>query len=112
VDAVPTHLGHGDRLGNCTTTTTMAAANVIREEGDGYQMTIYPNPVWENLNIRVNKLEAGALVQVYNTQGAVVLTQRLTNTLQSLSVKALIPGIFYVKVINGNKSITQKIVKQ
>jgi hypothetical protein len=110
-DAVATHLAHGDMLGSCTT-TTIAAANSLIEEASAYSVTVYPNPVWENLNLKVSTLHAGAMVKVYSGSGAVVLSQRLTNTTQSFSVKTLTPGIYYVQVINGEKTRTEKIVKQ
>jgi autotransporter-associated beta strand protein len=110
-NAVQEHLNHEDKLGSCTAPTA-AKANGISEEATAYQVHIYPNPVWEKLNLKVSTLKAGAMVRVYSVSGAVVLLQRLTNTTQSFSVKTLTPGIYYLQVINGDKTTTEKIVKQ
>jgi hypothetical protein len=109
--AVQDHLKHGDGMGSCSV-ASITSVNSITEEVSTYQVQVYPNPVADNLNIRVSKLEAGATVQVYNVQGAVVLSQPLTNTAQSLSVHKLTPGIYYIKLNNGGKVSTQKIIKQ
>jgi hypothetical protein len=49
---------------------------------------------------------------VYNVNGAVVASDRLTNATQSLSVQTLAAGLYYVQVMNGNVITTQKIIKQ
>ena len=73
---------------------------------------VYPNPVADRLTIKVDRLQEGALVKVYNVNGAVVASARLTNATQSLPVQTLAAGIYYVLVINGGVIITKKIIKQ
>jgi hypothetical protein len=110
--AVQEHLNHGDKLGICENATSTSRVNSIDEETISYKVKVYPNPVLENLHIQLHKLEVGATVQIYNTNGTQVLYKRLTNTMEQLSVKALPSGIYYVKVVNGNNVVTEKMVKQ
>ncbi|WP_276500175.1 LamG-like jellyroll fold domain-containing protein [Terrimonas pollutisoli] len=111
---VQDHLNHGDYLGTCNATpsrsanTSTAASVELVKEGT----IVYPNPVTDKLIIKVSRLQEGALVKVYNVNGAVVVTTRLTNIIQSLPVQTLAAGIYYVQVINGGVLTTTKIVKQ
>lgn len=112
-DDVQDHLNHGDYLGTCNASATRSAnTNTAAVELVKEGTNVYPNPVTDKLIIKVNRLQEGALVKVYNVNGAVVVSARLINTIQSLPVQTLVAGIYYVQVINGNVLTTTKIVKQ
>jgi hypothetical protein len=111
--AVQEHLDHGDHLGACpTSSVALAREGSVLEEANGYSVVVYPNPASEVVNINVSKLEAGATVQLYHANGAMVLSQRLTNATQAISLKGLAAGMYYVQVRNGNQQMSQKIIKQ
>ena len=113
-DDVQDHLNHGDYLGTCNTmalqsaNTNAAASLETVKEGTN----VYPNPVADRLIIKVDRLQESAMVKVYNINGAVIISARLTNTIQSIPVQTLTAGIYYVQVINGTVLTTKKIVKQ
>jgi hypothetical protein len=109
---VQEHLDHGDYLGSCKAVAAVDASDSLGEESTAYQVKIYPNPVWEQININVSRLQTGAILQVYNASGAIVLSQRLTSSAYSISAKGLTAGIYYVVVRNGDQVTTHKIVKQ
>jgi hypothetical protein len=111
--SVQEHLDHGDYLGGCINSSiALAREGSVLEEANSYSVVVYPNPVTEVLTIKVNKLEAGATVQLYNASGAMVVNRRLTNTTQSISLKGLVAGLYYVQVRNGKQNTTEKVVKQ
>jgi hypothetical protein len=85
-------------------------ANVSEDEE--VRIDLYPNPVISSLNIRVDKLEANANVEVYNNLGALVHAQRLTNATQNISMQRFTPGVYFVQVRNGAKLISKQIVKE
>jgi hypothetical protein len=114
-NAVQQHLSHGDRLGSCSagTVTNLTDTGLTPiSEANSYRVTLYPNPVAEMLNINLNSLHPGAVVQIYNALGTVVLTERVSNTTQSVAVGTLSKGMYYVVVRNGDQISTHKIVKQ
>jgi hypothetical protein len=111
--AVQEHLDHGDYLGACpTSSVALAREGSALEEANDYSVVVYPNPASEVLNIKLSKLEAGATIQLYHANGAMVLSQRLTNATQAISLKGLAAGMYYVQVRNGNQQMSQKIIKQ
>jgi fibronectin type 3 domain-containing protein/regulation of enolase protein 1 (concanavalin A-like superfamily) len=110
--AVQEHLDHGDHLGACPiSSVALAREGSALEEANGYSVVVYPNPVSEVVTIKLSKLEAGATLQLYHANGAMVLSQRLTNATQAISLKGLAAGMYYVQVRNGNQQISQKIIK-
>lgn len=107
--AVQDHLNHGDHLGDCT-----AAARQSMDATDipSNSIFIYPNPAGEVVNIRLGKLEAGATVQLFNINGMLVISLRLTNTTQTISLKGLAAGLYHVQIRNGDQLVNKKVVKQ
>jgi hypothetical protein len=88
--------------GDGTCTTPALAAN---------QLNVYPNPVVNNVRLRISDLTTGALVNVYNGQGTRVLTQALTSADQAVDFSTLPTGVYLLKVNNGSQVLTQRVVK-
>ena len=111
--AVQSHLDHGDKLGSCNTgTISSIPVSPNLEKPATFKVMLYPNPVADILNIQVSTLEKGATVRVFNLGGVEVLSHRLTQTLQTISVSALQPGTYVVQIINGTQIASEKIIKE
>ena len=106
--AVQAHLNHGDYLGSCNDAARQAmnAAN-----GNASVITVYPNPVSDMLTIQLGALNTGAVMELYNASGVLVQTERLIKSTTALSVKILPAGLYYVRIKNGETTVTHKIVK-
>lgn len=112
-DAVQAHLDHGDKLGSCGITASNAAAwNLTNEATVAYNVSVYPNPVQDNLYIKVDKQGSDAMIQVYNALGDRVRSVRLITGKQEVSLKGLAAGIYFVNIQNGGQIVRKKIVKQ
>jgi len=82
------------------------------EKPASYKVELYPNPVSDILNIKVSKLEAGARVRVFNLGGVEVFSQRLTQTLQTVSLSGLPKGIYVITIENGTQITRKKLIKE
>jgi autotransporter-associated beta strand protein len=109
-DAVQDHLSHGDYLGSCTEGARQATA-ATEITANASLITVYPNPVSEKLTIQLGTLGTGAVMQLYNANGVLVKTERLVNSTTAFSVNALPAGVYYVRIKNGETTITHKIVR-
>ncbi len=107
---VQDHLNHGDYLGDCAVAAARVNTNIA--ELTGNIVLLYPNPVSDVVNIKLGKLETGATVQLFNANGALVLHQRLVNNTQSISLRGLAAGFYYVQIINGAQLVNKKVMKQ
>jgi hypothetical protein len=60
----------------------------------------------------VNKLSAGATIELYSANGSLVRNIKLSGKAQNISVKGLTAGMYYMHVRNGGQTTTRKIVIQ
>jgi hypothetical protein len=104
------HLDHGDNLGRCTGSGARLG-NTTTITGDVSRISVFPNPVSENLTIQLGALNTGAVMQLYSASGVLIQAQRLVNSTTTLSVKALPAGVYYVSIKNGETAIMHKMVK-
>ena len=113
--SVDSHLKHGDKLGACDAEPTRAG--VFDESADNtirLKLTVYPNPVADQLHIGLPTQVQFASLRLYNANGALVLTKTLTNSNTIFSVKDLSSGMYYyhVQSADGKFSSSGKLVKQ
>ena len=73
---------------------------------------IYPNPVKDKLNIKLNGIEGTSEIIIYNINGEKIITAKTDKTYSDLDLTALKPGYYTIKVVN-NKQVesTVKILK-
>ncbi|WP_309641505.1 T9SS type A sorting domain-containing protein [Flavobacterium sp.] len=84
---------------------TLAAASFTKEN-----VTVYPNPVHNILNInttsKINNIE------VYNMNGQLLMNEHSQNAMTKIDLSALEAGVYFVKTNGNNESKTFKVVKQ
>lgn len=78
---------------------------------------VWPNPISDQLNIAIqSQLSDDVFVTVYDILGKRIINEKLNFSNDfytgTLNVEALNPGIYLVKVIQGNQQSVRKIVKQ
>lgn len=93
---------------------TAAPADQKQEAALAAQSTIrlYPNPVVNNLVIRLAQVNTGAQVKVYNSAGALVAVASLNRSTQVLSLQHLAAGIYQVIINNGGQITNKQIIKE
>ena len=112
---VQDHLNHGDHIGGCNTNSSSASAVNVQNDisySYSYRVTVYPNPVRENLKVYVSKIATGATMQLYNTNGSLVRSLKLISNTNTISVEGLTAGMYYLLIKNGDQTTTNKIVIQ
>jgi len=76
------------------------------------EISIYPSPAKNNLNIsfanRVNNL----FIKVYNVSGALMLQKNLLPQEKSIDVEALSSGIYFIKLEMDDETFYAKFVKE
>jgi endonuclease I len=75
------------------------------------EVTFYPNPANEELNISVQNYSGEINVQIYNIIGNLVYSEKSNiNDNHKISLSEIDSGIYFVKITYGNFSNTQKII--
>ena len=90
------------------TTLANIVLSVQRDEIAGY--AAYPNPVTgNNLTITTNSIDTKR-VDIFNVLGKRVFSQSFTGTSETLEISNVSSGIYILKVTEGNKVATQKLI--
>ena len=109
-----------DASGNITTLTSgtgtlmaIGASVGIKESLISGNVLISPNPTNGVLNISFNAIPQNAKIEVYNSIGALVLTEAMNNKNNTINLSDLNSGIYFMKVLEGNKVVAvKKVVKE
>jgi hypothetical protein len=76
------------------------------------KISVFPNPVSTNFTIRIDNLKGMADIRLFDIYGKMVMQRSSANMNTQLDIAKLPSGIYLVKVINGEKESTVKIVKE
>ena len=72
---------------------------------------VYPNPTTGQLQIERQENEA-LEIRITDQLGRVLQTQQLQNKVETIDLSELPAGIYFLSMDNGQKRVTQKVVKQ
>jgi len=74
---------------------------------------VYPNPVNNVLSLKIfDPLDANSSLQLIDNQGKVLLYYNIKSDLTEVDVNDLPTGIYFLRVINGNRSFSRTISKE
>ena len=97
----------------CTNTSanyllTGLETNQLEESG----FSIYPNPVKNKLTIKLDLLQGWTNLEISNSEGKILTTEKIKNTLIELNLSNYANGIYFVTLSNLTKSKQVKIIKE
>lgn len=72
------------------------------------ELSIYPNPASGDKIYISTKLNRSKKVEVFNVLGKPILSANVSGN--ELNISALDPGIYFLKIKEGNQSSTRKLV--
>ena len=70
---------------------------------------IYPNPVNTVLHIELNSAKQ-TQVEIYNVLGKLVISKTISNS-ETIQTNSLSKGIYILRLTQGNKTISKKLIK-
>ena len=82
--------------------------------GITYSIKAYPNPTTDVVNLSTDQeLPAGSLYQLFDMNGSRMDESQLDGLVTEISVEALVPAVYLLKIINSNQTLkTFKIIKK
>lgn len=75
---------------------------------DSLEFDLYPNPASENVVYITTRNNTGKDITVYDIFGKEVLSARITT--KELNISRLVPGVYFLQVVENNNSMTRKLV--
>lgn len=99
--------------GTLTVKRRGSEAGCYEEKGPGrLDVKIYPNPVHDNLSVYVDKMQSGAVVELFTVNGLLLRSLGIKSYPQLVPVNGLPKGIYLVVVRMGGRIATEKIIIQ
>ena len=84
----------------------------VNERDVHLEMSIYPNPTTNYLQLKVEDLE-GLSFQLSDLQGKVIENKKVTTTTSNITMEEFPKAIYFLTVIKNNKPVkTFKVIKQ
>jgi hypothetical protein len=95
-----------------TTTNYDTTLAVINFDISKLNVSLYPNPSQDFIAIQSNLNNTDLTVELYNELGQVLITDKILqgSTLSVLETNTLYNGIYFVRISNGNKGKTYKVI--
>jgi hypothetical protein len=74
---------------------------------------VYPNPFAGTVTFRLSeKFSEKAILQIYNSTGINIYTKHIESNHFEMNLSGLLPGIYILRIYDGNISYTSKIMKK
>ncbi|MES2516212.1 MAG: T9SS type A sorting domain-containing protein [Bacteroidota bacterium] len=90
------------------TLMAIGASVGLKENSMNGSVVISPNPTNGIVNIGFHTLSPNTTVEVYNTVGALVLSENIINKNSAINISDMNTGMYFIKVIENGKVVTVK----
>lgn len=81
------------------------------DEANRLEFIVYPNPTEDKLTIKTKDLSADAKVEISNSLGQRIYNAQISEE-NTVDLSSFSQGLYFVKVVDGNRSETKKIIKK
>lgn len=104
---------HGDAVSAPTTLTVQHSTSVAKISND-VAITAYPNPCTSSLNLKVDNINNGYSVNVYDLRGRKIYEGNAAAGVYNSTIDASkwASGMYFVQINNGSAAKTISVVKQ
>lgn len=93
-----------------TCSENLTEAETRSDNTDLFDVSLFPNPAIDRIQIKIP--QDGTTVDLYSSNGTLVMRlNNLSQGLQSLDLNNLEQGLFVLRAVNGEQSVTKKVIK-
>jgi uncharacterized protein (TIGR02145 family) len=73
-------------------------------------VTVYPNPVKDNLSVSVPDPQVQTSIQIFNLSGTEVYSSFVTNSITTVDVSGFTSGIYFIKIISPVSGVVNRTI--
>ena len=90
-------------------TNGLVSSRIMTNKKDDLSVLIFPNPSNGNFAIKIdNSINSNAKYDIYSLEGRAIKSEKIMNSLQYFEISE--KGIYIIKITNGERKYSQKIV--
>ena len=82
------------------------------EDFNNPEFVLYPNPVSEELSIKLSLISDQFYHTVFDLNGRAILNGEINEFESTISVRSLVNGIYFIKIENDEQQLTKKFIKR
>ena len=94
------------------TSFTGNTLNTFKEQYSGVQFNLFPNPANDFVTLKMPLDFIGSTIEVFNIQGKVMKSVRMTNNNYKMDTSDLASGMYFIRLQTRNGMAIKKFVKQ
>ncbi len=94
------------------TQSVSTCANISELPTPNSELKIFPNPNNGEFTISLNKISNNTYAEIYNCLGQVVIRKPLAEANTKINLSEQANGIYFVRIVDENSSITIKLIKE
>jgi autotransporter-associated beta strand protein len=92
--------------------STVRAGSELTEEGSSLELSLYPNPVKDHLQLVVSEEFVGGEVSLIDNRGIKMTTVPVRTQALTVDVSSFASGLYVLKLHNGRRTIIRKVIKE
>lgn len=105
-------LGQGQQDTKAVYSLESPAVLGVNDVNSKTQVSVYPNPATNILNIQLPAVSSAAQVTIFDATGRQVYFNKLESSKTTVNVSGFSKGVYFVKIEDGNQVTTKKVVVQ
>lgn len=87
--------------------------NLSVSENENFSFSLFPNPVTGDINILFPEVkDSNAQLEFYTALGQKIAEYKIAQGLTTLNISGFSQGVYFVKVVDGKRTQTKKIIKR
>ena len=102
--------------GVCPNDTSWTTINVIDgsgiEDNESQNIVVFPNPVENELTVSILNFDSGVELNIVDSRGRLVISQKMTDSQISINTSTLTPGIYFIRIISNKEVSYTEFVKK
>ncbi|MCP4365055.1 MAG: T9SS type A sorting domain-containing protein, partial [Planctomycetes bacterium] len=101
-------------VGDCSDTSACVNINTVGVSENNLinELSIYPNPTKDLFTVNFNNFDSDSRIIICTVIGNEIINQQIIDNKTIIDLKNYSKGIYFVKIKNGNNTLTKKIMKQ
>jgi len=73
---------------------------------------VFPNPSSKTIKIKTSEENLNGYVNIYNSTGQLVIQKRIVEPELEINIESIKPGLYIVKLINSDRTLYSKFIKE